>query len=139
VNQPEGNGKIAVDFSTVASYLQASTDKDSIAAFVSSGKYPYSRPTYEAITDEWLQENDVTYLILSIYGELHRTKFEGWAHPKLLMILDIPFIQVGQYGQLPPSICQFDSDFYNRCEKNYQRVGIIQKGEQTVFIIYKVK
>lgn len=139
VNQLEGNGRIAVDFSTVANYLSVSTDKYIIHAFRFSGKYPHAIPTYDIITDEWLQENGVTYLILSVYGEQHRTKFEGRIHPKLLMILEIPFIEVGQYGQLPQSICQFDSGLYNRCERNYERAGIIHKGEQTVFIIYKVK
>jgi hypothetical protein len=139
VNKLEGNGKIAADFSTMATYLQASTDKDIISAFRYSGKYPHTIPTYEIITEEWLQENDVTYLILSIYGEQHRTEFEDSIHPKFLMVLEIPFIEVGQYGQLPQSICQFDSGLYNRCEKNYAKAGTIHKGEQMVFIIYKVK
>ena len=139
VNQLEGNGKIGVDNESVAYYLSASTDKDVIEAYRFSGKYPYARPTYEIITDEWLQENDVNYLVLSIYGEQYRAECEGSIHPKFLMIVDIPFIEVGRYSQLPPSVCQFKSELYNWCEKNYERVGTIHKGEQMVFTIYKVK
>jgi len=135
----EGHGKVAVDFSTTARYLPAAIDKSIIEAFEASGEYPYIRPKYEIITDEWLKENDVSYLVLSVYGELHRTGFEDWGHPKLLGIIEMPFIEIGQYGQLPPSICQFNSDFYNKCEKNYPRVSTITKDKQVVFIIYKVR
>ncbi len=139
VNQLEGRGKIGVDNEAVAYYLSASTDKDVIDAFSYSGSYPYAIPTYEIITDEWLRVNNVTYLILSIYNEQYRTEYEGSIHPKFLMLFDIPFLEVGKYSQLPPSVCQFKSDLYNKCEKNFQRVDTIQKGEQVVFIIYKVK
>jgi len=139
VNQLEGSGKIGVDNDLVEYYLLASTDKDIVDAFRVSGKYPYATLTYDIVTDEWLRENGVTYLILSIYSEQYRAECEGSIHPKFLMIFDIPFIEVGKYSQLPPSVCQFKSDLYNRCEKNYERVGIIHKAEQMVFIIYRVK
>ena len=139
MNQLEGKGKIGVDKQTVAYYLSASTDKDVIEAFKFSGKYPSAVPNYEIITDEWLRKNDVTYLILSIYSEQYRAECEGSIHPKFLMLFDIPFIEVGRYSQLPLSVCQFKSDLYNRCEENYERAGTVHKGEQVVFIIYKVR
>ncbi|MFC1950037.1 hypothetical protein ACFLW0_07710, partial [Chloroflexota bacterium] len=135
----ESDGKIAVDFDSAANYLGAVTDKEIISAFVYAGTYPNTRPTYEAITDEWLRGNDVTYLVLSTYGELHRTQCESAIHPRFLMFIEIPFIEVGEYGQLPPADCKFKSDFYNRCERDYQRVDTIKKGDQTVFIVYRVR
>jgi hypothetical protein len=138
VNELEGTGKVAIDFSAVAYYLGASTDKGIIDAFRFSGKYPHAVPTYDIITDEWIQEKNVDYLILSIYGERFRTEFEDCIHPKFL-IIEIPFMEVGRYGQLPQSVCLFKSDFYNVCEKNYEKVDIICKEEQEVFIIYKVR
>ena len=134
----ELDGKVATDFDAVTNYLWAVTDHDVMSAFTYSGTYPDRRPTYEVITDEWLTNNEVSYLILSLYGEKHRAQWDSVIHPKFLMI-EIPFIEVGEYGQLPPADCRFESGFYYRCERDYQRVATIKKGEQTVFIIYQVK
>ena len=138
VNELEGNGKVGIDCFEPAYYLQASTDKEIIFALRYSGKYPHAVPTYDIVTDEWIHKNHIDYFILSIYGERYRTKFEERFHPKFL-IIEIPFIKLGQYAKLPQSERQFESDLYNMCEKNYEKVDIICKEEQEVFIVYKVK
>ncbi|MDP2729870.1 MAG: glycosyltransferase family 39 protein [Dehalococcoidales bacterium] len=139
VNRLEEKGKIGIDNQTVAYYLSVATDKDIIEAFGFSGKYPSAVPTYEIITEEWLRKNDVTYLVLSIYSEQYRARLDGAIHPKFLMLFDIPFLEVGRYSQLPTSVSQFKSDLYNELERDYQRVETISKGEQEVFIIFKVR
>ena len=138
VNELGGNGKVGIDDFTTGYYLRASTDKDIISAFGASGKYPHVVFTYDIITDEWIHKNNIDYIILSVYGEQYRTKFEDCIHPKFLMV-EFPFIKFCQYGQLPQSECQFKSALYNLCEKNYEKVDEICKEEQKVFIIYKVK
>jgi hypothetical protein len=135
VNELEGNGKVAIDHSTIGYYLQASTDKDIIDAFKLPEEYPWILQ-YDIITDEWIHKNKINYIVLSIYGEQYRTKFEDCIHPKFLMI-EVPFIKFCQYGQLPQSERQFKSDLYNMCEKNYEKVDVICKNKQKVFIIYK--
>ena len=132
VNELEGNGKVAIDHFTTSYYLQASTDKDIIGAFKLPEEYPWILQ-YDLITDEWIHKNKIEYIVLSIYGEQYRTEFEGRLHPKFLMIIEIPFIEIGQYGQER----QFKSDLYTLCEKNYEKVDVICKDEQKVFIIYK--
>ena len=139
VNELEGTGKVGVDCLDPAQYLKASTDKDIIFAFGTSGMYPHVTFTYDIITDEWIHKNNIDYIILSIYGEYYRTKFENCFHPKFLMIMEVPFIKVCDHNRLPQSDFQFKSDLYNMCEKNYEKVGEIYKEEQKVFIIYKVK
>ena len=137
VNELEGTGKVAIDYSAIKNYLIASTDKDIIGAFKLSEEYPWT-PHYDLITDEWIHKNKIEYIVLSIYGEQYRTEFEDRIHPKFLMI-EVPFIKFCQYGQLPQSERQFKSDLYKLCEKNYEKVGEIYKEKQKVFIIYKVQ
>lgn len=135
VNELEGTGKVAIDHFTTSYYLRASTDKDITGAFKLPEKYPWILQ-YDLITDEWIHKNKIEYIVLSIYGEGYRTEFEDRLHPKFLMI-EIPFIEIGQYGHLSQSERQFKSDLYTLCEKNYERVDVIYKNEQKVFIIYK--
>ena len=132
------DGKVGVDDYTARYYLRASTDKDIISAFGTSGEYPHTVFTYDIITDEWIHKNNIDYIILSIYGERYRTKFEDCFHPKFLMV-EVPFIKFSQHGRLPQSERQFKSTLYNMCEKNYEKVDVICKEEQKVFIIYNVK
>ena len=124
VKELEGTGKVLIDDSTAGYYLQASTDKEIIY-------------TYDIITDGWLHKNNMNYIILSIYGEECRTKFKDYFHPKFLM-LEVPFIKLCYHDRLPQSDFQFKSDLYNICEKKYEKVDNICKGEQKVFVIYKV-
>jgi hypothetical protein len=148
VNGLGGNGKVGVDYSVPGYYLEASTDKDIIYAFETSLEYPPKHDvsfthmittyTYDIITDEWIQKNDLDYIILSIYGELQRTKSINYIHPKFLMI-EAPFIKIRDPGRLPQSNYQFQSELYNLCEKKYEKVDEIYKGEQKVFVIYAVK
>ena len=138
VNELEGTGKVAIDDYTARYYLRASTDKDIISAFGTSGKYPHTIFTYDIITDEWIHKNNIDYIILSIYGEQYRTKFEDCIHPKFLMT-EVPFLKFYDPGRLPQSELQFKSALYNMCEEKYEKVDELYKGEQKVFIIYKVK
>ena len=138
VNELEGTGKVGVDDSTIRYYLKASTDKEIVSVFRTSGKYPHVIQTYDIITDEWIHKNNLDYIIISIYGEQYRTKFENCIHPKFLLV-EVPFIKFCQYNQLPQSERQFQSELYNMCEKKYKKVDEIYKGKQKVFIIYKVK
>ena len=135
VNELGGNGKIAIDDYIIEGYLQASTDKDLRGAFELHG-YPPTH-TYNIITNEWICKNDIEYIILSVYGELQRTKSIEYFHPRFLMI-EMPYIKMYDASRLPQSELQFQSDLYNMCEKNYERVDVIYKDEQKVFIIYEV-
>ena len=138
VNELEGTGKVGVDDATIRYYLKASTDKEIVSVFRTSGKYPHVIQTYDIITDEWIHKNNLDYIIISIYGEQYRTKFENCIHPKFLLV-EVPFIKFCQYNQLPQSERQFQSELYNMCEENYEKMDEIYKGKQKVFIIYKVK
>ena len=138
VNELGGTGKVGVDDYTARYYLKASTDKDIISAFGTSGEYPHTVFTYDIITDEWIHKNSIDYIILSVYGEKWRTNYEDYFHPKFLMV-EVPFIKMSDPGRLPQSDLQFKSDLYNMCEKNYEKMDEIYKKEQKVFIIYKVK
>ena len=138
VNELEGTGKVGVDDSIIRYYLKASTDKEIVSAFGSSGKFPNTVFTYDMITDEWIHKNNITYIILSVYGEKWRTKNEDYFHPKFLMI-EVPFIKFYDHSRLPKIDLPFKSDLYNMCEEKYEKVDEIYKGKQKVFIIYKVK
>ena len=137
VNELGGNGKVGVDDSTIEYYLKASTDKDIISAFELSGEYPHTIHTYDIITDEGIQKNNIEYIILSVYGEQYRTEFKNYIHPKFLMI-EVPFIKIYDPSRLPQIDLQFKSDLYNMCEKKYEKVDEIYKGKQKIFVIYKV-
>ena len=127
IKQLEGNGKIAIDEPGIGYYLKASTSTDII--------YSYTH-TFN-ITDEWIRENNIDYIILSVYGDRVRMKSNCYVHPKYLMI-EIPFVEIYDPGKLPQSNYQFQSELYNLCENRYEKVEEIYKGEQKVFVIYKV-
>lgn len=138
VNELGGTRKVGVDYLDPGQYLRASTDKDIVFAFGTAGKYPRTLLTYDLITDEWVHKNNINYIILSIYGEQYRTKFEDCIHPKFLMV-EVPFIKFCQHGQLPQSELQFKSALYTMCERNYEKVDVIYKEKQKIFIIYRIK
>lgn len=137
VNELDGNVKVAIDVLGPGYYLRASTDKDIIYAFKLSGHYLNTTYTYDSITDEWIQKNNVDYLILSIYGEKWRTNYKDYIHPKFLMI-EVPFIKIYDASKLSQLNYQFQSELYHLCEKKYEKIDEIYKGEQKVFVIYKV-
>ena len=128
VNELEGTGKVAIDAPSIGYYLEASTTKHIIYSWA----YTFN------ITDEWIQENNIDYIILSVYGDRVRTKSNCYVHPKYLMI-EVPFVEVYYPGKLPQSNYQFQSELYNMCEKNYEKVDEIHKDGQKVFVIYKIK
>ena len=138
VNELEGTGKVAVDHFETAYYLTASTDKDIIGAYKSSGEVPPVTYTYHIITDDWIQKNNIEYIILSVYGEQCRTEFKDYFHPKFLMV-EVPFMKRYNYNRLPQSNYPFQSELYNSFEQKYEKVGEIYKGNQKIFVIYKVQ
>ena len=140
VNKLDVNGKVAIDCFEAGYYLKASTDKDIIYAFEPdpSKEVPPITYTYDIITDEWIHKNNITYIVLSIYGEQNRTEFKDYFHPKYLMI-EVPFIKTYSYCRLPQSNYQFQSELYNLFEKKYEKIEEIHKEKQKVFVIYKVQ
>ena len=128
VEQLGRKGKVAIDDANIGYYLKASTSKDVI----------FSRTYTFNITDAWIKENNIDYIVLSVYGDRVRTKSNCYVHPKFLMI-EIPFVDVYDPSKLPQSNYVLQSELYNLCEKRYEKIGEIYKGEQKVFIIYKVK
>ena len=138
VNELEGNGKVAIDHFETGYYLHASTDKDIIGAYKSSGEVPPVTYTYDIITDEWIQKNNIEYIILSVYGEQCRTEFKDYFHPKFLMV-EVPFMKRYNYNRLPQSNFQFKSELFNSFEQKYEKIDEIYKENQKVFVIYKVQ
>ena len=138
VNELDGNGKVAIDFAELAYYLRASTDTDIKGAFRISGQFPQAVHTYDTITNDWLHENNIDYIVLSIYGEQYRTKFENCFYPKFLMI-EVPFMEICDCSRLPQTDFQFKSDLYNMCEKNYEHVDVIFRDGKKIYRIYKIK
>lgn len=134
----ELNGKVGFDEVTIGEYLRASTDTDIKGVFRISGQFPHALHTYDIVTDEWLHKNNIDYIILSIYGEQYRTKFENCFYPKYLMI-EVPFMKICDYSRLPLSDFQFKSDLYNMCKKKYEHVDVIYRDGREIFIIYKIK
>lgn len=159
VNTIEGNVTIASDY--MPAYLKVSTSKnvigipiyyevnDEILAFENfwsivtnksdpnSSKYAGLRksgqikPYFYYFDDEWIKDNHVDYVILSIYDE-GRSSEMIYKHPKYALI-EIPFIKISTYN-----ITSFQSKLYKICEENYERVDEVYKGDQLIFIIYKV-
>ena len=128
VKQLEGNGKIAIDESNIGYYLKASTTKDVIYSYA----YTFN------ITDAWIRENNIDYIILSVYGDRVRMKSNCYVHPKFLMI-EIPFVDVYDPSKLPQLRYQFQSELFKLCENRYEKIDEIYREEQKVFNIYKVK
>ena len=160
VNSIEGNVTLAIDYD--AGYLKASTSKNVISIpyyyefngeIVERGKF-WSIVTNKSdsnssryaklykfgklkhyfyyFDDEWLEDNHVDYVILSIYAE-SRSSIQRFHHPKYAGI-EIPFIKTPIYTSN-----SFQSKLYKLCEGNYERVDEIYKDKQKVFIIYKIK
>ena len=82
--------------------------------------------------DEWIEDNHVDYVILSIYAE-DRSSEMRYHHPKYAWI-EMPFVKTPIY-----TIDSFQSKSYEMCEKRYKRVDEVYKEDRLIFIIYKVK
>ena len=83
------------------------------------------------LDDEWIEDNYVDYVILSIYKE-GRSSEMRYHHPKYAGI-EMPFIKTPIYTS-----DSFQSKLYKICEEKYERVNEIYKKNQLIFIIYKV-
>ena len=81
--------------------------------------------------DEWIEDNHVDYVILSIYAE-GRSSEMRYHHPKYAGI-EVPFIKTQIY-----SCDSFQSKLYKMCEEKYERVDEVYKEKDLAFIIYKV-
>ena len=159
VNAIEGNVTIASDY--YPSYLKTSTSKNVItipyyykfnderigvekfwsiatnrsdpnslryAELYKSGKI---KPYFYYFDDEWIEDNHVDYVILSIYDEGCSSEMR-YHHPKYAWI-EVPFIETPIYTS-----DSFQSRLYKVCEENYERVDEIYKENRLIFIIYKI-
>lgn len=122
VNSLDGN--IATEY--MPAYLKVSTDKSII-----------SIPYYFAFDNKWIENNNVNYVILSIYSESKRAPVTTYYHPKFGPF-KISFINITCSGPLPGY--QFHSDIYKRLENSseYEKVKEIYRGEQVIFVVYRV-
>jgi hypothetical protein len=81
--------------------------------------------------DEWIEDNHVDYVILSIYSEGRSTEMK-YHHPKYAWV-EVPFVKTPIY-----IINSFQSELYEICEEKYKGVDEVYKNDQLIFIIYKV-
>ena len=81
--------------------------------------------------DEWIEDNHVDYVILSLYAE-GRSSEMRYHHPKYAWV-EVPFVKTPIY-----IINSFQSKLYEICEEKYKRVDEVYKDNQLIFIIYKV-
>jgi hypothetical protein len=81
--------------------------------------------------DEWIEENHVGYVILSIYDECHSSEMR-YHHSKYAWI-EVPFIETLIY-----TCDSFQSKLYKLCEEKYEKVDEIYKENRLIFIIYKI-
>ena len=81
--------------------------------------------------DEWIEDNHVDYVILSLYAE-GRSSEMRYHHPKYAWV-EVPFVKTPVYP-----IESFQSKLYEICEEKYKRVDEVYKEERLIFIIYKV-
>lgn len=89
---------------------------------------------YFYFDDEWIEDNHVDYIILSIYGESRSSEMR-YRHPKYAGI-EMPFIKIPI--AIYPSNSKFQSKLYKLCEENYERVDEVYKEKDLAFIVYKV-
>ena len=122
VNSLEGN--IATEYRP--GYLNASTDK-SISLL--AGKFD----------DKWIENNNINYVILSIFREFKRSPVTVYNHPKYGPF-DITFVNETYCYHKPPPDYQFQSELYKRLENSskYEKVKEIYRDEQVIFVVYKV-
>jgi hypothetical protein len=122
VNSLEGN--IATEYRP--GYLNASTDKNIIRL---AGN----------CDDNWVANNNISYVILSIFREFKRVPVTVYTHPKYGPF-DIKFGNGTYLYFKPPPDYQFQSELYKRLENRskYEKVKEIYRDEQVIFVVYKV-
>jgi hypothetical protein len=102
----------------------------------------YNNPEYKRypyLEDEWVRENGVDYIVLSIYEEWEREPTGDHFHPKLGPF-EIKFVKRPySNGRVPPDY-DFRSELYYRLEdsEKYEKIGEVYRGSQRIFIIYEV-
>ena len=89
------------------------------------------KPYFYYFDDEWIEDNHVDYVILSIYDEGHSSEMR-YHHPKYAWI-EVPFIKTPIYTS-----DLFQSKLYKICEEKYERVDEVYKENRLIFIIYKI-
>lgn len=124
---------IGCDTEAVTYYLQAATNENVVEAFTWRTAYPYAEPNYSL--------DGLDYVVLSIYGEEYREPYilDHYApiHPAFCFI-PLRQFSIGRGSQLPSRVTEFSSDLFRFCESHYPRVATVSKGEQEVFVVYKV-
>ena len=98
------------------------------AELYKSGKI---KPYFYYFDDEWIKDNHVDYVILSIYEE-GRSSEMRYHHPKYAWV-EVPFIETPIYNS-----DLFQSRLYKLCEEKYERVDEVYKENRLIFIIYKI-
>lgn len=93
---------------------------------------------YYRFDDSWARDNNVSYVILSLYDEFRISPVEKYYnifYGGIEMPIMRPYLSVR-----PPENYQFNSEFYKHIDSSgmYEKVNEIKKRNQTVFIIYKV-
>lgn len=124
VNSLEGNIAIATEYRP--GYLKASTDKNIILL---PGNFD----------DNWIENNNINFVILSIYREFKRAPVTVYTHPKYGPF-DITFVSGTYLCFKPPPDYQFQSALYKRLENSskYEKVKEIYRDEQVIFVVYEV-
>jgi len=92
----------------------------------------------KALSDSWLKNNNISYVILSIYGEFRRNPIDRYYYPK---IFGYEIKLIGQkYSVIrPPPDLKFSSETYKLMEREYKKIKEIHNySNQTVFIIYEI-
>ena len=98
------------------------------AELYKSGKI---KPFFYYFDDEWIEDNHVDYVILSIYEE-SRSSEMMYHHPKYAWI-EIPFIKTQIYTS-----DSFQSKLYELCEEKYEKIDEVYRENRLIFIIYKI-
>ena len=93
---------------------------------------------YYKFNDTWIKNNNISYVILSIYDEFRISPVEKY-YNIFYGGIELP-IKRPYLCFRPPEDYKFNSEFYSHIESSnmYEKVKEIKKGNQTVFIIYKV-
>ncbi|MCJ7817067.1 MAG: glycosyltransferase family 39 protein [Candidatus Aenigmarchaeota archaeon] len=88
--------------------------------------------------DDWVNENNVSYVVLSIYDEFLEHPVEKY-YNIFYSGIEIP-IKRNYLWMRPPPDYKFNSELYHHIETSnmYRKTKEINKGNQTVFIIYEV-
>ncbi|MCD6329446.1 MAG: hypothetical protein J7M10_03690, partial [Candidatus Cloacimonetes bacterium] len=94
---------------------------------------------YKNFDEDWLNENKIDYIILSIYGEWERKPNKTAFFNPIISGFKITQIKRPySNGRVPPDY-DFSSTLYTRIEsdKNFKKIDELYKDKQRIFIIYE--